>query len=800
MSSWKLVKQLPNGISCGFFLTSNYGFVGEGKFTHNVAFPSIYRTNDGGTTWRQCNTPFAAQGFISSIYMVDSLVGYASIFNNDPDVVAWKTTDGGVNWQTIIQDTATVLTQGTCIYKIPNTLAITAWNYGGKAGGVSHDDGFSFSEKFFNSSGAASGNWSNGVDFTDLHTGIVTVRPSNSATARCWATTDAGYTWIHAGFIPEAWSVYSPKGTSMFYVMPEGRQEATNRNRTLFSSGDAGKTWTPVFTFPDNTLTFTGHIAGRGNRLYIQTDTLENTADRGLYRSDNGGLSWVPIGGPSNERDTRFCVTGCNGETVYAFTASGDIWKTTDGGDGTLSGGDDSAPALSFSTDTVILFEHPCIDTTAALILANHSCFAFTVDSIGFLDTSSHCRIIHSPEQTIISASTADSIVLIFNGHPDADSVLRLRLRGYNSSRTLEAIIPVKIVKAAFVSGQLLSVPDTTLIHSTYCEKQLLLTIPFTNLSCDSTIVTIKPGFKIDTALTPSYTPQGYIHSFTTDSFQFIYASHVEEHRLVPIVLHCTNAFGSYDTTIYIQLTHSNTPDLSFGNIMPVSTGERVTIPIVLSIPFEPVTINSLSFALRYDDNLLSPASPASAIAGTLSADAVSVSVTKGAPGIMDCSLRFSPPLTERSDYSRRLIDLIFTSYISTTRTTPLSLDSFAIDGILAHGICITSSQEDLTLSSVCGDSVLSYFLRTHQIPSFIDLRPNPANDHLEVVLDHAGNEVLTIQLYDILGKLLDTKQSIGAGKNTLTFTVAGAPAGPYLLRLSTPEGYVDSRSVRIEH
>jgi hypothetical protein len=80
-------------------------------------------------------------------------------------------------------------------------------------------------------------------------------------------------------------------------------------------------------------MNFTGHIAGVGKTIYVQS---QNRTTDGLFRSDDGGISWRAVGGPTNEFDTRFFVTGCRGEVVYAFDRNGGIYKTTDGGDGTL--------------------------------------------------------------------------------------------------------------------------------------------------------------------------------------------------------------------------------------------------------------------------------------------------------------------------------------------------------------------------------------------------------------------------------------------------------------------------------
>lgn len=318
-SVWNKIKQFNDAVGCGYFFDADNGLIGSGQFgqvwnnfigTQPLA---IYWTSDGGKNWTQAIIPPGGRGRVTSISMQDRFTGFAAIYSQTYSV--WKTTNGGKLWQDFSQGNNAL---STCIFATKKALIKTSWF--GNLGGSSVDGGASYSQIF---DGGYNG--SDGIDFADDNNGIVTLGPPGRAS---WISNDGGITWHAGGDLPESWSVYAVKGTKTFLTMSE--DNVTNPGQTVYWSQNNGQNWTSRKVF-QGSPSFTGHIGGAGNTLYVQTD--KNT-NQGLFRSDDLGASWVNVGGPSNTRDSRFAVTGCRGEVVYAFDNQGGVWKTTDGGDG----------------------------------------------------------------------------------------------------------------------------------------------------------------------------------------------------------------------------------------------------------------------------------------------------------------------------------------------------------------------------------------------------------------------------------------------------------------------------------
>src|SRR6186713_2382022 len=149
---WDRVGSMTIPISCGYFFDDQNGLIGSGYFGGSNYISTdqikIWRTTNGGNTWLPCGVPFM-EGRVTSIFMRDAFVGYASIFSESDAL--WKTTDGGKVWQDI---TYSNLATHSCVYATSKSLITTSWsqsNIGSQtSGGFSVDDGLSFSHVFDN--------------------------------------------------------------------------------------------------------------------------------------------------------------------------------------------------------------------------------------------------------------------------------------------------------------------------------------------------------------------------------------------------------------------------------------------------------------------------------------------------------------------------------------------------------------------------------------------------------------------------------------------------------------------------
>ena len=159
---WNRVAQFPKEIAVsGFFWDEFNGFVGFGSNRATIATTArIRRTQDGGKTWTLSITP-NTQGAVTSIFMKDNLVGYASIFETGrwTNYSIWKTIDGGKTWA---DDSHGNSAHTNCIYATSKTLIRTTWD-NNDIGGVSTNDGNTFSSIFT----TQNSDRSNGIDFVD---------------------------------------------------------------------------------------------------------------------------------------------------------------------------------------------------------------------------------------------------------------------------------------------------------------------------------------------------------------------------------------------------------------------------------------------------------------------------------------------------------------------------------------------------------------------------------------------------------------------------------------------------------
>ncbi|MEP7236178.1 MAG: sialidase family protein, partial [Ignavibacteriota bacterium] len=324
---------------------------------------------------------------------------------------------------------------------------------------------------------------------------------TKSTTTSWMRTIDGGKSWfpITPAINDEAWSVYGVKGTSIFYAAPEHDPNTwqTNPSWPIQRSTDLGATWSQVSILP---FLPTGHIVGFGEILYVQVDTERSKAFLGIYRSTDRGVSWQSVGGPSNDRDTRFSVTGCSGGVLYAFDYDnygkvGNVWKTRNGGDGSIY----EPPVKPQIYGDPIVFSGPiCATSYAALNLENLYCFDDTIVLAEIVDTTSEIfksgalSISASPTFPLaLPANSKDSIRFKWEPsklfHRDTTVTFQVKIRYFSSvlGQFFDTIITVSAHAIGESAVASILPPALDYANVSYCATHDS-TITIRNFGCDT--------------------------------------------------------------------------------------------------------------------------------------------------------------------------------------------------------------------------------------------------------------------------------------------------------------------------
>lgn len=550
-AGWNNILQLGDPVSCGFFFDQDHGMIGTGAIYLKKlnSIPKIYTTQDGGKTWQIAATPAFAIGAVTSIMMKDAVTGYASIYSPNGLYNLWKTTDGGASWS---EHTQQYFGYGTCIYATTRALIETIWdpNYV-TSGGRSLDDGKSFNQLFSDGQNVHS----DGIDFADDLHGVVTMGPLSFGLGFLHSlfTQDGGMNWQRGGQLPEAWGVYALKGTQTYFAMPEGSSNGAT-NRSLYRTLDGAKSWNVFYTFVNPFQPrFTGHIAGAGSTIYVQT---EGKSNLGFYRSDDFGKSWKNVGGPSHSRDTRFVVTGCNGEVVYAFDPNGGVWKTTNGGDGSLSG-PASGKRLSVEMDSIFI-SSSCVPARGYISFTNLNCMKYLIDSVSFSPDPYHEFSVDTTMQGLTLYINQSAVLPIkFQTDSTVTRTTSVHIHGhYNGAafdttivlvaRHIAAITPLLALNAdsLFLSGNCADARGYIDIINRNCDSLIIDTVTFSpDLSGELSVDTVKNRLNI----LPNISAEIPI-LFQCDS---------DVTRETTIHVHAHSKNSSIDTTIVVRSRHS---------------------------------------------------------------------------------------------------------------------------------------------------------------------------------------------------------------------------------------------------
>jgi photosystem II stability/assembly factor-like uncharacterized protein len=169
-----------------------------------------------------------------------------------------------------------------------------------------------------------------------MGTGEANIFRSSNAGAGVYKSVDAGHTWQHAGLtdtytIPRI--VIHPTNPDIVYVAASGHEWTNNADRGVYKTNDGGKTWEKILFVNDKT----GAIdlvmdpadpntlyAATWQRMRMKWNDPRNFPDysgSGLHKSTDGGKTWVPInkGLPEPKSRGRIGIDVCKSKPNIVY-------------------------------------------------------------------------------------------------------------------------------------------------------------------------------------------------------------------------------------------------------------------------------------------------------------------------------------------------------------------------------------------------------------------------------------------------------------------------------------------------
>ena len=284
-----------------FILDTTHAWVQKPDFNNFPNNGLLYRTNDGGLTWTISSTPFSG-GDLSFIDVHNGwMLADLGVGAGSNAVAVFQTKDSGMTWtQTYTNDpnspdAGDSLPLGGLKSDLMPLDMQTAWVSGvtyssGTAYLYRTDDGGHTWSLVNLEVPAGAENFELSIDkdqmqFISARDGFLVVRLAGDSTQTAvYVTHDGGTTWtLTPTLIPSA-------GESNFL---SAREAVIYNGEQFYVTRDAAQTWTsvsPNIVFGDSFVTMdfvdlaTGWIV-----------TLDPSKHRSLYRTNDGGTTWLPV-------------------------------------------------------------------------------------------------------------------------------------------------------------------------------------------------------------------------------------------------------------------------------------------------------------------------------------------------------------------------------------------------------------------------------------------------------------------------------------------------------------------------
>ncbi|MFD2892322.1 T9SS type A sorting domain-containing protein [Flavobacterium chuncheonense] len=308
--AWNLKRSIIANKSNSSLPLSNWQPVGP--FTH---------TNTG--SWS------SGQGRVNFVYQDPNNVN--TIYLGAPAGGIWKSVDAGVNWLPLSDYLPQIGVSGIVVDHSNSSVIYIA------TGDKDASDTYSIGVMKSIDGGAS---WSaTGLTFsgTNKYAGDIIMHPTNNQILFCatnngvYKTTDAGATWaiVQTGDFSQGAIRFKPNDPTVVYGVT---------NTSFYKSVDTGLSFSQVSSGLPATSGRLLLDVTPANENYIYVLSAASNGDfQGVYRSINGGISFVQMNGTTNVLesdqawyDLALAVSDTNADEVY--TGCLNIWKSTNGG------------------------------------------------------------------------------------------------------------------------------------------------------------------------------------------------------------------------------------------------------------------------------------------------------------------------------------------------------------------------------------------------------------------------------------------------------------------------------------
>jgi photosystem II stability/assembly factor-like uncharacterized protein len=271
----------------------------------------VFLSADSGQTWRRISSEGNPEMQDITALAFDPTAAN-TIYAGTPHL-PWKTTDGGINWQSI----STGLIDDSDIFSIRVNPQRPQLVFASACSGIYRSE-----------NGGELWTKLRGIPGTHRRTHIIAEDPRDpdtifaGTTLGLFKTPDGGRSWLHLNTEQVNWMVFDPDDPRLLYLATE--------HAGILKSADSGKTFAAINRgFTNHSLT---RITGTGKRLYASS--VYEGRYGGVFVSDDGGLDWTL-------RANEEVLSGRNLNSLVAapskhdilFAASEDaVLKSADGG------------------------------------------------------------------------------------------------------------------------------------------------------------------------------------------------------------------------------------------------------------------------------------------------------------------------------------------------------------------------------------------------------------------------------------------------------------------------------------